>query len=91
MDHDGMNGPTDWEKRRLALTLKERGQTAFMIIKHAKAAVSSAKRGRSVHPTDQQYLDLLDSTIEDLYGYHRTPGEMIYEETADEMHQVHRS
>lgn len=44
MDHDCMNGLTDWEKRRLALTLKERGQTAFMVIKHAKAAVSSAKR-----------------------------------------------
>jgi hypothetical protein len=76
---DGLN---DWEKRRLALILKERGQTAFMVVKHATAAVMSLKRGRQVNPVDQQYLELLDKTVEELYGYHRYPNELKYDEPA---------
>jgi len=75
-----IEGLSDWEKRRLALILKERGQTAFMVVKHATAAVLSAKRGRLVNPVDQQYLNLLDKTIEDLYGYKRFPNELRYDE-----------
>jgi hypothetical protein len=75
-----IDGLSDWEKRRLALILKERGQTAFMVIKHATAAVMSAKRHRQINPVDQQYLDLLDATIEELYGYHRLPNELSYAE-----------
>jgi len=77
-----IDGLTDWEKRRLALILKERGQTAFMVVKHATAAIMSFKRGRNINPVDQQYLDLLDSTIEELYGYQRYPNELKYDEPA---------
>lgn len=73
-----IDGLTDWEKRRLALTLKERGLTAFMVIKHAKAAVISAKRGRDVHPIDRQNLEFLDDIIRELYGYSRVQGELRY-------------
>lgn len=75
-----IEGLSDWEKRRLALILKERGQTAFMVIKHATAAVMSARRQRAINPVDQQYLDLLDQTVEELYGYHRYPNELRYDE-----------
>jgi hypothetical protein len=75
-----INGLTDWEKRRLALILKERGYTAFMVIKHATAAISSAKRGHNVNNVDQQHLDILDNIIHELYGYKRLPDEMKYVE-----------
>ena len=77
-----IDGLTDWEKRRLALTLKERGQTAFMVVKHANAAIMSAKRGRAINAVDQQYLDMLDATIEELYGYTRYPTDLKYDEPA---------
>jgi hypothetical protein len=77
-----IDGLSDWEKRRLALILKERGQTAFMVVKHATAAVLSSRRGRSVNPVDEQYLELLDKTVEELYGYHRYPNELKYDEPA---------
>ncbi len=77
-----IDGLTDWEKRRLALILKERGQTAFMVVKHASAAIMSAKRGRSINPVDQQYLTMLDATIEELYGYVRYPSDLKYDEPA---------
>ena len=73
-----IEGLSDWEKRRLALVLKERGQTAFMVVKHATAAVNSGKRGRKVNAVDQQYLDVLDKTIDELYGYQRVEGELRY-------------
>ena len=75
-----IDGLTDWEKRRLALILKERGFTAFMVIKHATAAISSAKRGHTVNPVDQQHLDILDGLIRELYGYERLNNEMKYSE-----------
>ncbi len=75
-----IEGLTDWEKRRLALILKERGYTAFMVIKHANAAVSSAKRGHLVNPVDQHYLDKLDDLVKELYGYERLMNEMKYME-----------
>jgi hypothetical protein len=77
-----IDGLSDWEKRRLALILKERGQTAFMVVKHATAAVLSARRGRTVNPVDEQYLEMLDKTVEELYGYHRYPNELKYDEPA---------
>ena len=77
-----IDGLTDWEKRRLALVLKERGQTAFLVVKHAGAAIMSAKRGRSINSVDQQYLDMLDATIEELYGYQRYPSDLKYDEPA---------
>jgi len=73
-----IEGLSDWEKRRLALILKERGYTAFMVIKHATAAVLSAKRGRQVNSVDDQYLTLLDETVADLYGYQRLPNDLHY-------------
>ncbi|WP_320823354.1 hypothetical protein [Reinekea sp.] len=73
-----IEGLSDWEKRRLALILKERGHTAFMVIKHATAAVLSAKRSRQVNSVDQQYLTLLDTTVEELYGYQRLPNDLHY-------------
>lgn len=85
-----IDGLTDWEKRRLALTLKERGYTAFMVIKHAKAAVLSTQRGRSIHPIDQKYLDLLDVTVEELYGYHRKEGELYFIRTPEVALQSNR-
>ena len=75
-----IDGLTDWEKRRLALILKERGYTAFMVIKHATAAISSAKRGHNVNAVDQQHLDILDGLIDELYGYKRLTDEMKYVE-----------
>ncbi|MFQ3231230.1 hypothetical protein [Reinekea sp.] len=73
-----IDGLSDWEKRRLALVLKEQGNTAFMVIKHAKAAVLSAKRNRPVNTVDDKYLMLLDKTIEELYGYQRLPNSLQY-------------
>lgn len=73
-----IKGLSDWEKRRLALVLKERGHTAFMVIKHATAAILSNKRGTPVNSVDQQYLDLMDETIEELYGYQRHPTQLYY-------------
>lgn len=61
------------------MTLKERGQTAFMVVKHAKAAVLSAQRGREVHAIDQLNLDYLDDIIQELYGYRRADGELRYQ------------
>lgn len=75
-----IDGLSDWEKRRLALILKERGHTAFMVIKHAKAAVLSAKRGNNINPVDLNHLELLDKTIEELYGFRRYPNELRYDE-----------
>ncbi|EAR08860.1 hypothetical protein MED297_04302 [Reinekea sp. MED297] len=85
-----IDGLTDWEKRRLALTLKERGQTAFMVIKHAKAAVISSQRGREVHPIDQQNLDYLDEIIFELYGYYRVAGELRYRLAEESTNQGER-
>lgn len=73
-----IKGLSDWEKRRLALVLKERGHTAFMVIKHAAAAILSSKRGTPVNHVDQQYLDLMDETIEELYGYRRFQNQLHY-------------
>jgi hypothetical protein len=73
-----IQGLSDWEKRRLALVLKERGHTAFMVIKHATAAILSYKRGTPVNSVDKQYLDLVDQTIEELYGYKRLPKQLQY-------------
>ncbi len=75
-----IEGLSDWEKRRLALILKEQGHPAFMVIKHATAAVLSTKRGRAINSVDQHYLDLLDKTIETLYSYHRHPKSLRYDE-----------
>ncbi len=74
-----IDGLSDWEKRRLALILKERGHTAFIVIKHANAAILSAKRGRPVNAVDLQYLQLVDSTILELYGYQRFTNEFRYQ------------
>jgi hypothetical protein len=73
-----IDGLSDWEKRRLALVLKDHGYTAFLVIKHATAAALSAKRNRPVNPVDEKYLDLLDKTVEELYGYQRMPGSLQY-------------
>lgn len=73
-----IEGLNDWEKRRLALILKERGHTAFMVIKHANAAVLSARRAGTVHEVDLKNLELLDQTIEELYGYRRFPNQLHY-------------
>lgn len=73
-----IDGLSNWEKRRLALVLKDRGYTAFMVIKHATAAALSAKRNRPVNGVDGKYLILLDNTIEELYGYQRLPNTLQY-------------
>ncbi|MEJ2075444.1 MAG: hypothetical protein P8X79_18510 [Reinekea sp.] len=49
-----------------------------MVVKHATAAISSAKRGHTVNSVDQHYLDLLDNLIRELYGYERQNNEMRY-------------
>jgi len=76
-----IEGLSDWEKRRLALVLKDRGHTAFMVIKHATAAVLSAKRGRQLNSVDKQFLTLLDTTVAELYGYQRLPNDLHYVDT----------
>ena len=73
-----IEGLSDWEKRRLALILKERGYTAFMVIKHATAAILSAKRGRLVNTVDNRNLTLLDTIVEELYGFRRLPNDLHY-------------
>lgn len=73
-----IDGLSDWEKRRLALVLKDQGYTAFMVIKHAKAAALSVQRNRPVNKVDERYLTLLDTTIESLYGYKRLPNTLEY-------------
>ncbi|MBU2863514.1 hypothetical protein KO489_06635 [Reinekea forsetii] len=73
-----IDGLSDWEKRRLALVLKDQGHTAFMVIKHAKAAALSAQRNRPVNDVDRKYLALLDETVEALYGYKRMPNTLEY-------------
>lgn len=73
-----IEGLTDWEKRRLALTLKDRGQPAFLVIKHAAAAVQSIQRGRPLNSADKIHLDLLDALVYELYGYQRYPDRLMY-------------
>lgn len=73
-----IEGLTDWEKRRLAIVLKERGYVAFMVIKHASAAILSQQRDRIVHDVDARYLALLDDLVYELYGYSRTKGNLRY-------------
>jgi hypothetical protein len=73
-----IDGLSDLEKRRLALVLKEGGYTAFLVIKHATAAVQSAKRNRPVNTVDDKSLRLLDKTIEELYGYQRSTDTLHY-------------
>lgn len=77
-----IEGLSDWQKRRLALILKDKGHTAFMVIKHASAAIQSMKRNRAVNSVDRDNLDILDSTIRELYGYERFPNELKYDEPA---------
>ena len=73
-----IDGLSDLEKRRLALALKDDGYTAFLVIKHATAAVQSSKRNRPINTVDEKNLQLLDKTIERLYGYQRTADALHY-------------
>lgn len=77
-----IEGLSDWQKRRLALILKDKGYTAFMVIKHASAAIQSMKRNRPVNSVDQENLNILDDTVRELYGYERFPNQMRYDEPA---------
>lgn len=78
-----IEGLSDWEKRRLAIVLKERGYTAFMVIKHASAAILSQQRERVIHEVDARYLTLLDGLVYELYGYSRAVGSLRYQTPAE--------
>ena len=75
-----IKGLSDWQKRRLALVLRERGQTAFIVIKHAQAAILCTNRERPINEVDECYLALLDATIKELYGLTRSTNELSYME-----------
>lgn len=73
-----VEGLTESEKRRLTLRLKEKGHMAFMVIKHANAAVISQSKGHDAHPVDLEHLIVLDSTIEQLFGFKRRSSGLSY-------------
>lgn len=75
-----IDGLSDTEKHQLALHLRDREHTPFMVIKHAAAAAQCERRGVDIHPIDLKYLKLLDQTIEALFGKHRTGSALVYDE-----------
>lgn len=82
-----IDGLTESEKHQLALHLREREHTAFLVIKHARAAVQCIQREKEVHPIDQKYLDLLDDAIEQLFNKVRRGPHLQYDETASQADQ----
>lgn len=75
-----IDGLSDFEKHKLALHLREREHTPFMVIKHAYAAAQCERRGVDIHPIDLKYLKLLDQAIEALYGKFRVGPGLFYDE-----------
>lgn len=73
-----IDGLTEHEKHQLAIHLRERDHTPFMVIKHAHAALECEKRGMEIHPTDGKYLQLLDEIIASLYDKHRQGPDLNY-------------
>ncbi|MHA7880334.1 MAG: hypothetical protein ACX931_11105 [Saccharospirillum sp.] len=72
-----IDGLTDTEKHQLAVHLREQEHTAFLVIKHARAAVQCMQRDKNVHPIDLKYLELLDAAIEQLFNKVR-PGPSLF-------------
>jgi hypothetical protein len=75
-----IDGLSEQEKQQLALYLRERDHTPFMVIKHAYAAAQCQRRGIDIHPIDMKYLVLLDEAIAALYDKHRIGSALIYDE-----------
>lgn len=82
-----IDGLTESEKHQLAVYLREREHTAFLVIKHARAAVQCMQREKDVHPVDQKYLDLLDHTVEELFNKERRSPHLHYDDAATESSQ----
>ncbi|MEX1214204.1 hypothetical protein [Saccharospirillum sp.] len=75
-----IDGLTEPEKQKLAVYLRERDHTPFMVIKHAYAAVQCQRRGVDIHPIDFKYLMLLDEAITELHDKYRIGSALIYDE-----------
>lgn len=82
-----IDGLTESEKHQLAVYLREREHTAFLVIKHARAAIQCMQREKDVHPIDQKYLDLLDSTIKELFNKVRRSPHLHYDDAVAESSQ----
>lgn len=79
-----IDGLTDSEKHQLAVHLREREHTAFLVIKHARAAVKCLQIEKDVHFIDQKYLTLLDETIEQLFNKVRVGPHLHYDEASSQ-------
>lgn len=77
-----IEGLTDEQKKLLAVTLRDQGHMAFMVIKHAVAALQCAKLGKAIHSVDSDNLSILDDTIESLFGYQRLSDSLRYHDTS---------
>lgn len=82
-----IDGLTESEKHQLAVHLREREHTAFLVIKHARAAVQCMQREKDVHAIDQKYLDLLDSAIQHLFNKVRQGPHLAYDDAVSQSDQ----
>lgn len=82
-----IDGLTEQEKQQLAVYLRERDHTPFMVIKHAYAAAQCQRRHMDIHPIDLKYLTLLDEAIAELHGKCRIGSALIYDEPGTEADQ----